>query len=872
MTVEQMPRFKKNDKGLVITKGDYKDLTNASKKELQAAEIVKNNALEVIDRPWWAVNAYDDLPYGIFHYGVQDNIRKNKNNKGIKENELYLKYNDGTDARADIWLDMELSKNKHTIYLWEVKPHSYLKNPNKEKGEKQLNQYIGTDKDSKEKVDTSKLSPITNYTFKNGNELAIKDEESGEIEQYIKNGEFYFDIKVDHPWSNVIEYVRYDVTYECKDNGLIIYDFQRILKDVEHRDESSSEEENSQAKENPDENAKPNENFATDAGDMPGVNWKPQEQEIPTGNNGYNEEGIPVEENGNTGAADGKTQTEEGGNTETGNKNSGRNGRSDPYDEDGDEQYDKNRDGIGHSHGGEYGRNEDKVAAICKYSIPVVVTLATFALAIKVVTSKNPYPNTVISAVGVICGKFISALAGLKLISISGGVITAEADANEQMNNNAEEINNAVDEFLDSIGVLIGEEFAENLKEAALNEDLDTDKMVNSALKELYKPTAGDSNSSVSNDPDSSNSSNSSTAENTNHNNNAGNNNAGNNNNNNNTGNNNNGGYTYDQPYTPPTNPTYSTPDRSSSSRRESSSRPDSSSRPNSSSSSRRDDTSSQRDSSSSRPDDTSSQKESSSSRYEDSSSKSDEEEAMSSENEEVDSASETKYDPLILDVDNDGYDIDTKEEGTHFDLNCDDFAEKINWTRKDGILAIDKNGNGKIDNGREVFGDTFVLDDGSYAANGFEALKQYDSNGDNLIDKNDDVFSKLYLWLDSDGNGKSEPNELRTLREKEITKIDLNYITVNELTGSEAVIGNESYFEYSNGVICRIGEMWVSSNLYDALEIIVAEPNEEIAGLPNVRSFGKVHSLHTAMMLDKPVYCGSLYMILQTKQIMTRG
>ena len=82
-----------------------------------------------------------------------------------------------------------------------------------------------------------------------------------------------------------------------------------------------------------------------------------------------------------------------------------------------------------------------------------------------------------------------------------------------------------------------------------------------------------------------------------------------------------------------------------------------------------------------------------------------------------------TKYDPLILDLDGDGYNVETKENGTNFDLDKNGFAEKINWTKKDGFLCLDLNGNGTIDNGGELFGDKTLLADGTTAKNGFEAL-----------------------------------------------------------------------------------------------------------------------------------------------------
>ena len=100
-----------------------------------------------------------------------------------------------------------------------------------------------------------------------------------------------------------------------------------------------------------------------------------------------------------------------------------------------------------------------------------------------------------------------------------------------------------------------------------------------------------------------------------------------------------------------------------------------------------------------------------------------------------------TKYDPLILDLDGDGYNVETKENGANFDLDKNGFAEKINWTKKDGFLCLDLNGNGTIDNGGELFGDKTLLADGTTAKNGFEALAQYDGNGDGIIDENEIIL-----------------------------------------------------------------------------------------------------------------------------------
>ena len=215
-------------------------------------------------------------------------------------------------------------------------------------------------------------------------------------------------------------------------------------------------------------------------------------------------------------------------------------------------------------------------------------------------------------------------------------------------------------------------------------------------------------------------------------------------------------------------------------------------------------------------------------------------------------SASHVRYDPIMLDLDGDGFNIETKENGTNFDLDNNGFAEKINWTRKDGFLCLDLNGNGVIDNGGELFGDNTLLADGIKAPNGFEALAQYDSNGDGIIDKNDAVFDSLRIWVDSDGNGISSEGELKSLSELGIIGIRLDYTELNGETGTEAILGNGASFIREDGTEGAAAELWVSADLYDTTETIDVEISEEIAKLPDVRSIGNAYSLHTALALDE--------------------
>jgi len=136
------------------------------------------------------------------------------------------------------------------------------------------------------------------------------------------------------------------------------------------------------------------------------------------------------------------------------------------------------------------------------------------------------------------------------------------------------------------------------------------------------------------------------------------------------------------------------------------------------------------------------------------------------------------------------GYNFTDVAGGVRFDLNGDGVQEQVAWpaaTSENAWLTLDRNGNGLIDSGKELFGN-FTDQTGPYGepvpvgqGNGWQALAEYDrgrsgGNENGMVDVGDAVFSNLRLWVDRNHNGISEPNELLPLISISLTGIELSY------------------------------------------------------------------------------------------------
>jgi Ca2+-binding RTX toxin-like protein len=201
---------------------------------------------------------------------------------------------------------------------------------------------------------------------------------------------------------------------------------------------------------------------------------------------------------------------------------------------------------------------------------------------------------------------------------------------------------------------------------------------------------------------------------------------------------------------------------------------------------------------------------------------------------------------PLVIDLNGDGAQSTSYAQSrTFFDLDGDGFAQLTAWvSAQDGLLALDRNGNGTIDDIRELFG--------SRTQNGFSVLSEFDSNADGIISALDNIFNELKVWIDQNQDGISQASELQSLTDLSIKSISLNAAAVDSENNGNPV-SHESVVTMDDNSTRQVLDIWFNNSSSVTTKNVAADfvYDAEALKLPQMHGYGNVADLRFAMTED---------------------
>ncbi len=211
------------------------------------------------------------------------------------------------------------------------------------------------------------------------------------------------------------------------------------------------------------------------------------------------------------------------------------------------------------------------------------------------------------------------------------------------------------------------------------------------------------------------------------------------------------------------------------------------------------------------------------------------------------------RRDPLTFDLDGDG--LETIGASTTnpilFDHDGDGIKNGTGWVKPDdAFLVLDKNGNGTIDNGLELFGDSTVKSNGQKATDGFDAIADLDTNHDGIVNANDAQFNNLKLWRDLNQDGISQSNELFTLSSQHIVGINVANIEHSQVLPNGNELADKGTFIKDDGsqgevgvVTGDLGDINLADDTFNRIFPDKLDTSN-VANLPDMQGSGKVRDL----------------------------
>ena len=229
------------------------------------------------------------------------------------------------------------------------------------------------------------------------------------------------------------------------------------------------------------------------------------------------------------------------------------------------------------------------------------------------------------------------------------------------------------------------------------------------------------------------------------------------------------------------------------------------------------------------------------------------------------------QYDPLTLDLDGNGIETlaSNGHKGALFDHSNDGIRTATGWVSKDdGLLVHDRNGDGVVNNGGELFGDNTLLKNGERATNGYQALADLDENGDGKVDAADSAFAKLRVWRDLNQDGISQEGELLTLNEAKVKALNLANKNADRDLGNGNSLAEEGTYTDSDGNEKQMGDLNLAADHFHSRYADSLPLTDEQQQAPNLRGSGRVRDLREAAAQSPDVAAAlQAYANAQTKE-----
>ena len=206
---------------------------------------------------------------------------------------------------------------------------------------------------------------------------------------------------------------------------------------------------------------------------------------------------------------------------------------------------------------------------------------------------------------------------------------------------------------------------------------------------------------------------------------------------------------------------------------------------------------------------------------------------------------------PIILDLNGDGVKAPAR---VYFDHAGDGFAELSTWVKYDGLLVFDRNGDGKVNSGAELFGNYTPLAGGGNAVHGFHALAEFDSNKDGKIDALDKRWGELQIMHYQDpGEGEEDGKYvLSSLEALGIKSISTKYVAsdyVDEYGNAHRQVGS---YTTVGGIVRAANDVWLHADPKRTLVTGFSGYIEGVDKLPEMAGSGMIYTLRQAISMDE--------------------